>query len=566
MATETIFSDPSVQFLQRLLENFQKGEITLPRFQRPFVWDKARRLALFDSVRRGIPIGSLMIWETRAVGEKGEALVIPKTSLGPFVLPKVPDVSPRRFLLDGEQRLMTLYFALYSPSAAGDPEGDEPTTAFEVFYDLQEETFATRDDFPAEPSPARYFPLRSVFFPRGVLRFQREMERALVEGLGANSTPDMRRTLDEKVTRFTERSDSIAESVRQYKVPVTVMATDDLPLVSETFKRVNSQGLSMSEAHMMNAISWQSSFDLLERFDELRSGLEDQPLWTDRANLDDDVLLRVSKRLLDHDVYSEDVSTIAPKLRDGKVLRRVGESMGRCAAYLASRGIRNPGHMPNVMQLVVLGVVFDAVHEPSSAALDRLEDWLWFTSYSEVFARMVRGSVYRHLEDQALALARGEAADAPLRRLVRRPLPRFNFKSTRSRALAWMFARRMMGFDEGGAADALAAGGSEALQMLATAPKGRSDVATRSAIRVLCAPEHIKALRVKLRDGLADAKLLDAQVLTEDALRALRAKPRDVLRFVEFREKALNDLEQRRFEEIYERLFHDAGVGSDEDD
>jgi len=554
MATDTIFSDPSVQFLQRLLESVLKGEIALPRFQRPFVWDKERRLQLFDSVRRGIPIGSLMIWETRAPGPDGTEQVFPKTELGPFELPKVPTSATRRYLLDGEQRLMTLFFALHTPREAPEPKGEEPPAAFEAYYDLEAETFEVREDL-TEPlaSPTRHFPLRRIFENRGVLRFQRDMEAAIAKEINDSEA------FDKKVQTFTERSDAIAEAFRQYKIPVTVMATDDLTLTTETFKRVNSQGVSMSEAHMMNAISWQSSFELLKRFDELREDFGDERYWSSRDNLEDDVLLRVSKRLLDVDVYDENVSEIAPKLRSGDVLERVGRSMKRCARFLTDRGLRNPAHMPNIMQLVVLGVVFDAVPTPSDAALDRLEDWLWFVSYSEVFSRVVRGSTYKHLERQALSLARGLSPEAPPRRVVRKPIPRFDFRSARSRALSWMFARNMMPFDGGKAADALALGGNEAMVRITSAPRGRSDLASSPAVRVLCDPDHIKNLRGTERYGQFDEKQRGALVLTDDAIDALRLGPeRDVPRFVELREKALNDLEQHRFDEIYDTLFRDA--------
>lgn len=550
---DSLFSDPSVQFLQKLLEDVRKGDIILPRFQRPFVWDKERRLELFDSVRRGIPIGSLMIWETRALGD--DVQVVPKTELGPFKLPAVPERATRRYLLDGEQRLMTLYFALHRPEER-DRNGtsqDEVPDAFEVFFDLEGESFVTRADLDDGPH-AHHFPLREIFVPRGVLAFQRKLERALEDALGPNPSPEREAEVNRKIQDFLERSDTIAEAVRRYKIPVTVLSTDDLELAAETFKRVNSQGVSMSEAHMMNAIAWRSSFDLLERFAELRQGIEGHPLWQEGRNLDNDVLLRVAKRLLDRDVYDERVSGIAPMLRDGSILGRVAESMKRCAEFLAERGMRNPGHIPNVMQLVVLGRAFDAVPAPSPEALDGLEDWLWLTSYTEVFARVVRGSVYRSLEDQALALARGASPRPPSRAPLRKPLPRFDFRSTRSRALSWMFAQRMMQHDGGAAADTLAASGSEALLRLATAPKS-SEVASSAALRVLCRPEDLDNLRAKIRAGNVDPSLREAQVLSDAALEALRKHPRDVASFATIRERELNDLEETRFREIQARLF-----------
>lgn len=549
---DSLFSDPSVQFLQKLLDDFRRGDITLPRFQRPFVWDKERRLQLFDSVRQGIPIGSLMIWETRARGED-DTQVVPKTDLGPFVLPRVTEGAPRRYLLDGEQRLMTLYFALHRPEAREHAEGEEPADAFEVFFDLQNQRFVTREDLDEGPA-VHHFPLREIFVHRGVLKFQRDVERKLEEQLGGQPSAEHREEIDEKIADFVERSDTISEAVRRYKIPVTVLSTNNLELAAETFKRVNSQGVSMSEAHMMNAVTWRSSFDLLESFAGLREEIEGHPFWQDGDNLEDDILLRIAKRLLDHDVYDEDVSGIAPKLRDGSILRRVGDSMKRCARFLAKRGLRNPGHIPNMMQLVILGRVFDVVPEPTESAMDSLDDWLWYTSYTEAFGRVVRGSVYSSLEEVALALARGERPPAPARKTLRKPLPRFDFRSARSRALAWMLAREMMEHDNGDSADALAAGGSKALVRLATPPL-ESGLGSSAALRVLCRPERVDTLRSDIRDGKADQKLLDAQVLSESALGELRKKPRDVPRFAKIRERELNKVEDDHFRAICKRIF-----------
>lgn len=556
--TDNLFSDPSVQFLQKLLDDVRNGDIILPRFQRPFVWDSERRKTLFDSVRRGIPIGSLMIWETRALTD-GDTQVIPKTELGPFKLPKIPESAPRRYLLDGEQRLMTLYFALYTPELGGSEDSEEPAPAFEVFFDLDRQAFQLRSELEEDPTPHQ-LPLREIFKPRGVLSFQRQLDRSAREsGASAGLSPE---SIDKHLETLIERSDTIAEAIRRYKIPVTVLSTDNLELAAETFKRVNSQGATMSEAHMMNAVSWRSTFDLLEQFSRLREGIEGYPLWQEANNLDDDVLLRIAKRLLDHDVYDDKVSEIAPKLRDGLVLKRIGESLRRCAGFLSARGLRNPAYIPNVMQLVILGRAFDKVPEPTLAALDGLEHWLFFTSYTEIFSRVVRGNVYQALEDQALALAAGGRPRAPARRQVRKPLQRFDFRSARSRTLAWNFARRMMDHDHGDAADALAEGGSASMVRLATATSLESG--SSSALRVLYRPHQVEELREAIRGGAAlDPRLCEAQVLSPAVLAPLRQKPRrDVEAFVRLREAELNDLEESHFQQLREQLF--AGAASSE--
>lgn len=40
------------------------GDIKLPKFQRPFVWEKKDILRLLDSIYKGYPVGSVLLWLT----------------------------------------------------------------------------------------------------------------------------------------------------------------------------------------------------------------------------------------------------------------------------------------------------------------------------------------------------------------------------------------------------------------------------------------------------------------------------------------------------------------------
>ncbi len=55
---------PEVTFLSDVLTEIEKGSIRIPNFQRDFVWRPSDMLALFDSILKGYPIGSLLLWET----------------------------------------------------------------------------------------------------------------------------------------------------------------------------------------------------------------------------------------------------------------------------------------------------------------------------------------------------------------------------------------------------------------------------------------------------------------------------------------------------------------------
>src|ERR1700733_11011331 len=135
-ALQAYHSEPEIRPLPQLLEEIERGRILIPRFQRPFVWRKDMRLALLDSVVANIPIGAITLWRTSSVD------VATMDRFGPFILPKPEALHLREYILDGEQRLATLYSALIgAPRLSG-----EPTGAFDVLYDLRDRRFVTRDE------------------------------------------------------------------------------------------------------------------------------------------------------------------------------------------------------------------------------------------------------------------------------------------------------------------------------------------------------------------------------------------------------------------------------------
>lgn len=48
--------------LEDLVEKAWSGQIRVPHFQRPFRWGREDVRRLFDSVLRGYPIGSVLLW------------------------------------------------------------------------------------------------------------------------------------------------------------------------------------------------------------------------------------------------------------------------------------------------------------------------------------------------------------------------------------------------------------------------------------------------------------------------------------------------------------------------
>jgi uncharacterized protein with ParB-like and HNH nuclease domain len=88
--------------LHELLRDCDRGHLQLPDFQRSWVWDEDRIKSLIASVSRAFPIGALMTLETG-----GATDFKPRPVEGTAA--KAATVKPHALLLDGQQRMTSLY-------------------------------------------------------------------------------------------------------------------------------------------------------------------------------------------------------------------------------------------------------------------------------------------------------------------------------------------------------------------------------------------------------------------------------------------------------------------------
>ena len=127
MSLHKYLPDPSTKSLDALVVDIDRGMTKIPQFQRDFVWTKQKSADLLDSILKGYPIGTFIYWETkeelRSVRNIG-GLELPDTPKGKFV----------QYVLDGQQRLTSLYAAV--KGAKIDRDGEEEDFS-EFWVDLE---------------------------------------------------------------------------------------------------------------------------------------------------------------------------------------------------------------------------------------------------------------------------------------------------------------------------------------------------------------------------------------------------------------------------------------------
>ncbi len=57
--------EPLPKSYDKLLSKLEDGEYQIPKFQRNFVWEKSKVALLIDSILKGYPVGTFILWKTK---------------------------------------------------------------------------------------------------------------------------------------------------------------------------------------------------------------------------------------------------------------------------------------------------------------------------------------------------------------------------------------------------------------------------------------------------------------------------------------------------------------------
>jgi hypothetical protein len=421
--------EPRVSFVSEFLKDIHDGKILVPRFQRELVWEWSQRRDLLCSIYEGLPIGALLIWNTRLQNIKSY------DRIGPFPVSVPPASGSRTYLMDGLQRMSTLYGTTFFSDPNSSDKDIEEREEYSVLCDLESELVEDifvleRDINPRDRllQPYRFMPLNIVFNSKEILKFQRSIP------------------LEKE--HFLDRLEFIASAFRNYKIPVVPLETDDQALVTKSFERINSRGTTMSEAHMLNALSYSSDFDLLTFIDrEREQSLGDLPNWKE---LDVDFVLLLLKTKLGFDPYERDTDALAEQLiKSPTVLAEVFAGIRRMALFSEEYlGIERPSQFPYRLQM--LGLANQLLSEQSvrSEKIEQiLQSWFWISTYTNSFGTTARNS-QKSLEDLSRFVESGQLDWTLNHQPVCHSLKKYevSFKSARIKAWAFAIALRL---DEG---------------------------------------------------------------------------------------------------------------------
>lgn len=234
---------PSHARYTTLLNDIEKGEVKIPQFQRDFVWPIQKSAALLDSIVKGYPIGTFIFWDTK---ERLRSV----RNLGGVSLPEPRDGDVVSYVLDGQQRLTSLFVILKGLKIEREDIASEDYS--EVYVDLK-----------ATPDEQIVLTDISDKDPKTCIRLVDLLYGGLIKLTGFPAE------YYNKLELYKERIQSYDFSIiRVQDIPVDV--------ATEIFTRINVGGkpLSLFEVMVAKTYDEKQKFDLAEKFDELILALE----------------------------------------------------------------------------------------------------------------------------------------------------------------------------------------------------------------------------------------------------------------------------------------------------
>lgn len=418
---------PQIMLLEQVLTEIASGRLRVPKFQRPFVWRPEQMLNLFDSIERGYPIGSLLVWDTN--------LSLPSLDrLADIEIPP-PTGGTTSFLLDGHQRFSTLFGSLLRRPAVSAASGQREWMwhIYRILGDRDERSDRFRHWKQAGDPPPTYLPMRAVLRTMDFLAYSRRLSDAVGDSA----------ILDALV----EEAEQLAHRIKSYQVAVVRLQGGDLRHAVEVFSRLNSSGQAMTPDQMVSALTYQAEGEsLADQITAIREGLSSvgygpvAPITVFRS------ILAVAGE--------EDVQDARWEKLAGRVERKLAEAveqadqaLRRAVEFLRNEvGVPLARLVPYQLQIMLLTACFHHNPEPSTEQLETLTRWFWGTSWSGFFAGANSTQVKNALQEMQ-KFAKGDAAQ-PWEPQPARPFPnKFDLRSARVRAfILWElrhFSRRL---------------------------------------------------------------------------------------------------------------------------
>jgi hypothetical protein len=432
--------DSTKKPLDDLLKKAHEGTIQLPDFQRGWVWDDESLRSLLASISRAFPVGALMMLTTG-----GEVRFKPRLVEG---APEAHALrSPESLLLDGQQRITSLYQATIRQEVVNTTNAKRQKIDRWYYIDmnLALKEGANREDaivgVPANKIETRDFGRqivrdlstpenehRDCMFPTNQIFDPRKWEYGFEDYWRARGDPDKR-------LFYRKFADEVLDAFKRYQMPVIELGrSTSREAVCLVFEKVNTGGKKLDAFELLTAIYAADGYEL--RKDWL--GVKNTPGRAARlaasihipenvlSRLEPTEFLQAVSLLYTLDRRREFVESRAggdppavtctrdallaiPLSAFQKYADRVESGFRDAGSFLFSQHIYRFKDVPYSSQLVPLAAIFSELGKKrdDTATRRKLERWYWSGVFGELYGSTTESRFAKDLQEVPLWISGG---------------------------------------------------------------------------------------------------------------------------------------------------------------
>jgi hypothetical protein len=395
--------------LAQILDQARAGQLQLPDFQRGWVWDDDHIASLLASISLSYPIGAIMTLQTGNPDVRFKPRPCEGVELD-------GEVAPEFLLLDGQQRLTSLYLALKSEDPVPTRDAKGKGLLRHYYADLAQCLDALADREEA---------IRGVPADRTVRNFRGEVtldlssrEAEIAEGMfPLEIVLDYSETMswqleylqdgpgeaDVRLNIWKSFNESVINAFVQYQVP-TILLVRSTPkeAVCQVFEKVNTGGVSLTVFELLTATYAVDDFNLRDDWEERKAKLDEHPVLTGVEATDFLQIVTLlstqarRRQHLEQNPNDEKAPAVSCKRRD--VLRlSVQEykewadvalaALLRVVPFLHTEHVFVPRDIPYQTQLVPLAAIYAELGSEAEghAGRAKLTRWFWCGVFGEMY-------------------------------------------------------------------------------------------------------------------------------------------------------------------------------------
>ncbi len=342
--------------LKDFFESLEKGNLKIPRFQRGYVWEKSKIVKLLNSIHQEYPIGSFFIWEA------GTGYAHFCREIAELELPHKPQYGVYQFILDGQQRITSLYIALKKKTFG---KVDYST----ICFNLEKNEFKLQRLKSEKHNVPAWKLFDTAEFSKVYSEYDKQDKAMSENWLKCQMT-------------FTS-----------YPISTIISREMDLDEVVEIFECINQGGKRLSLFDLVHASAWSPNFDLREKIDQFNNDVNIKQFGQ--------IVPEVFTQSLALNAYGDCKNKNQLNL-SADVCIRLWDSTINCIRlaidYVKTLGVRSIEFIPYSSFLAVIQCYFIksgyTAMKPEHTAL--VERWFWTSTFSN---RYSSSSLTRMKED-----------------------------------------------------------------------------------------------------------------------------------------------------------------------